>query len=106
MEIPSKFTIANQEYTVKFVDSLEDSNYGEFDSIRAEIRLALNAKSPYDFNYYQLTEEQIKNTFWHELFHCFNWHMNTECDETIAQSFANFMREFETSKVMHEISSN
>ena len=37
------------------------------------------------------------NTCWHEIFHVFNYHMNNETDETIAQSFANFMREFESS---------
>lgn len=46
----------------------------------------------------QLTSEQIKNTFWHELFHAFNFYWNNETDEALAQTFANFMREFELTK--------
>lgn len=95
--IPKKFKIANQEYTVKLVEYLDDS-FGEFDSIRAEIRIAKKAMSPYDDELCELSEEQILNSFWHEVFHCFNWHWNTDEDESLAQSFANFMREFESTK--------
>lgn len=98
MNLPSSFKIANQEYSVILVDSLDDRNFGEFDSVKCEIRVATSVKSAYDDEYYELTEEQILNTFWHELFHCFNWHLNNDVDESIAQSFANFMREFETTK--------
>ena len=98
MNLPSSFKIANQEYKVYLVDALDECNYGEFDSIKAEIRIAKKVKSSYDLEYYDLSEEQILNTFWHELFHCFNWHMNTDSDETLAQTFANFMREYEATK--------
>lgn len=40
-----------------------------------------------------LTEEQIKNSFWHEVFHAY-YYCNKQ-DESLAQTFANFMREFE-----------
>lgn len=93
----NEFVIGNQRYTVKYVDEL-DGNYGEFDSIRAEIRIATKVRSSYDDELYDLSEEQIQNTFWHEVFHCFNWHWNTETDESLAQTFANFMREFLTTK--------
>ena len=96
--IPKKFKIANQEYTVKLVEYLDDRNFGEFDSIRAEIRIAKKVRSPYDDELCELSEEQILNSFWHELFHCFNWHWDTDADESLAQSFANFMREFESTK--------
>ena len=99
MKLPSEFKIANQIYKVKLVDRLEDNEFGNFDSVKAEIRIAKRVESSFDNEIYDLSEEQILNSFWHEVFHCFNWHMNTECDETIAQSFANFMREFQaTSK--------
>lgn len=96
--LPSEFVIANQPYKIIFVDEIPGGYYGEFDSIKSEIRIAKRVRSPYDDELYDLTEEQIKNTFWHELFHCFNWHWNTEDDESLAQTFANFMREFETTK--------
>ena len=40
MNIPKKFKIANQWYTVEIVDHLEDADFGDFDSARAKIRLA------------------------------------------------------------------
>lgn len=98
MKLPRKFKIANQEYIVKLLDHLDDREFGNFDSVKAEIRIAEKVESAFDGELHDLTEEQILNSFWHEVFHCFNWHMNTECDETIAQSFANFMRELESSK--------
>lgn len=45
-----------------------------------------------------LTEEQIKNSFWHEMFHAFNYYYNNNQDESLAQTFANFMREYELTK--------
>lgn len=98
MKLPEQFKIANQVYKVKLLDSLDTRDFGEFDSINAEIRIAKKVRSPYDDEYYELTDEQIANSFWHEVFHCFNWHWNTECDESLAQSFANFMREYESTK--------
>ena len=98
MILPSSFKIANQEYNVILVDYLDSRNFGEFDCIECEIRIARTVKSAYDEEYHELTDEQILNTFWHELFHCFNWHLDNETDEAIAQSFANFMREFESTK--------
>ena len=45
-----------------------------------------------------LTEEQIKNSFWHEIFHAFNYYYNNKQDESLAQTFANFMREYELTR--------
>lgn len=97
-DIPKYFKVGNQPYKVVMVDHLTSGNFGEFDSVNAEIRIARKVESGYTRELVDLQEEQILNTWYHELFHCFNWHMNTETDETIAQSFANFMREYETSK--------
>ena len=98
MILPKKFKIANQEYTVKLVDHLDDKEFGNFDCVKAEIRIARKVESGFDDKLYDLSDEQILNSFCFLLFHCFNWHMNTECDETLAQSFANFMREYESTK--------
>ena len=45
-----------------------------------------------------LPEEIIRNTFYHELFHVFNYYYNNETSETLAQVFANFMAEYNQSK--------
>lgn len=100
MEIPKRFKIANQEHRIivtEFVfDDDGDSIYGEYDSTRCEIHIAQNIR--YRNETIPLTEEQIWNTFWHELFHAFNFFWNNETDESLAQNFANFMREFESTK--------
>lgn len=41
---------------------------------------------------------QIKNSFWHEVFHAFNFYYNNRQDESLAQTFANFMCEFELTR--------
>lgn len=63
--IPKKFKIANQWYTVEIVDHLEDADFGDFDSVRAKIRLARKVYSLDE--YVELSEEQICNSFWHEV---------------------------------------
>ena len=63
--IPKKFKIANQWYTVEIVDHLEDADFGDFDSARAKIRLAKRIYSADE--YVELSDEQICNSFWHEV---------------------------------------
>ena len=46
----------------------------------------------------ELTDEQVYNSWYHELFHAFNFFWDNGGDESLAQSFANFMREFESTK--------
>ena len=43
--IPKKFKIANQWYTIEIVDSIDGGNFGDFDCVRARIRLARNIYS-------------------------------------------------------------
>ena len=85
--IPSKFKIGAQWFTVEMVDELED-NYGEFEYVPPVIRLSRKA------NGRDLATNQIEATFWHELFHAFQYMYNCDTDETQAQCFSNFMMEF------------
>ena len=98
MNIPKSFKIGGQEFEVRVVDRIRDTdNYGEFSYCPPMIELATKY---YDNNgiAHDLPENQIQNTFWHEMFHCFNYMWNTESDESLAQTFANFMCEYEESK--------
>ncbi len=95
-EIPSRFKIANTEITVKIVDHTYNNNYGNWEDVMSTITVAHKIKI--DDEYIELTDEQMLNTFYHELFHAFNWFWNNKCDEALAQSFANFMREYEATK--------
>lgn len=97
MKIPNKFTIGGQEFEVKLVDRIRDTNnYGEFSYCPALIEIA--TKYYDEQGCHDIPENQIKNTYWHEVFHAFNYMWNADTDESLAQSFANFMCEYEESK--------
>lgn len=96
MEIPKRFKIANTEYEVQVVDKSDDGNYGYHNDIRRKIVVAKSMDD--EGKIVQLTEQQIENTFWHELFHCFQFFYNNKQDEALAQSFANFMCEYRATR--------
>lgn len=95
MKIPKEFTIANNKYTIEFLDSVDAENgdklFGDHSAVTNKIRIAKTIGGV------ELSDEQIKNTFWHELFHAFQYFFCNGCDEAEAQCFANFMREYESS---------
>jgi len=92
-EIPSSFKVANQTITVKLVDKTNENEYGYYDDAANEIVLAKNIETDKNGKI-ELNTEQVLNSFWHELFHVFQFYYNTEFDEAQAQSYSNFMREF------------
>ena len=95
-DIPDRFQVAGHPYQIikkQFVkDDDDDAVFGLHDMISNKIFLA--QEFPLGESSYKFEEHQKMNTFWHELFHAFNYYMNNEQDETLAQSFANFMCEF------------
>lgn len=95
--IPDRYIIGGQDYTVQVKETVQDSDgdgvFGLHDPITNTISIAKKFHLTKDFDH-TLTRDQVMNSFFHELFHSFNYMMNTEQDETIAQSFANFMCEF------------
>ena len=95
-KIPSKFKIANHEIEVKMCDHSNDNDFGTWDDVRNVITIYKKAKM--DGEVVEFTQEQILNTFYHELIHCFQFYAGLECDEQIAQVFANFIREYQTTK--------
>lgn len=95
--IPNKFKIANQEIIVVIEDYLPDNNYGYFCAATSTIKLARAIHTEYNGDV-MLSDEQIRNTFYHELVHCFQFYLNNEYDETEAQVFANFLCEFTETK--------
>jgi hypothetical protein len=96
-QIPDRYVIGGQDYTVKVKETVQDEDgdgvFGLHDPITNTISIAKKFHLTNNFDH-PLTRDQIINSFFHELFHSFNYMMNTEQDETIAQSFANFMCEF------------
>lgn len=91
-DIPKKFTIANNVITVELVDELEGGEYGLYKDSTNTIKVARTVDGD------ALNDEQILNTFIHELIHVFQFYFDNNFDEAQAQCFANFIREFEKSK--------
>lgn len=99
-DIPHTCKIANHLYTISIEEFVQDDGdyvYGYHSDAELVIKIARKVKLDKGEEI-SLTAEQIKNSFWHELFHAFNFYWNNETDEALAQTFANFMREFELSK--------
>lgn len=94
--IPSSFNCAGFTIKIEIYDKLPDNNYGDFSDAKNLIRIAKSVET--DKEVIQLTKEQIINTLYHELIHCFQWYYNTDTDEAQAQVFANFMQEFMRTK--------
>lgn len=92
-KLPDKFKIANQEITVIIEDSLPNNGYGYFCDATNTIKLVRTVKSEYEGNV-SMSDEQLRNTFYHELFHVFQFYYNNEFNEIQAQVYANFMCEF------------
>jgi len=92
MQIPSSFKIGGQEYNVEIVDKLDDDIYGEYSYTPPVIRIARYSAGT------EVPENQRKATFWHELFHAFQYMFDCTTDEAQAQCFSNFMMEFLESK--------
>lgn len=96
--IPSKYKIGGQEFEIKLVDRIRDTdNYGEFSYCPPLIEIATKYYDD-NGNAIDIPQNQIRNTFWHEVFHSFNYMWNNGADESLAQAFANFMCEYEESK--------
>ena len=95
--IPNKFKIAGFEVSVTFEDKLEDNNYGYWNDVSNSIVLAKNI-SLKNGELTPLTYRQIKNTFYHELFHAFQFYSGKKYCEIECNIFANFMLEFEETK--------
>lgn len=92
MQIPSSFKIGGQEYKVEIVDKLEDDIYGDYSYTPPLIRVARTSSEE------KIPDNQMEATFWHELFHAFQYMFDCTTDEAQAQCFSNFMMEFLESK--------
>ena len=102
MNIPKKFKLAGIEHTVEIKDELYDNQFGYFCDVEQKIYLARRVKIQKNYvndsDYYEVSPELMENTFWHELFHAFQFYYNGDFSESEAQSFANLMSEYEKTK--------
>ena len=94
MKIPEQFIIHGQVVKIiqKEIDSINDNRYGYYDSVKEEIVIFHKVRSGEES--ITLTDTQIEATFWHELIHCFQWHIKGQTDEWEAQSYSGVLLEF------------
>lgn len=90
MVIPKEITIFKHTIKVRIVDILDDK-FGEFDPVKNEIKIAQYALLK--DKEVALSEIQIHHTFWHEVFHVFQWFYEGEYNEGQSQTYAGFMLE-------------
>lgn len=95
--IPESFKCAGHTIKVEICDELPNNRYGTFHDIPCVIKIARTLFDE-DFGKVQLTEQQMMNTFCHELIHCFQFFYGTKMSETEAQVYANFLQEFINTK--------
>ena len=100
--IPKQFNCAGFTIKVELEDHLNDNNYGCFCDATNTIKLArtVDVGEFENLGKVTLTEQQIQNTFYHELMHVWQFYFNNQYDEAQAQVFANFMSEFIRKKNM------
>lgn len=90
MKIPEEITILKHTIKVRIVDIL-DGEFGKFDPVNNEIKIAQYALSK--DKEVALSEIQVLHTFWHEVFHVFQWFYEGEYNEGQSQTYAGFMLE-------------
>lgn len=90
MIIPKEITILKHKIKVTIVRTL-DSKFGLFDSVKNEIKIAQYI--PSDDEEVALSPIQILHTFWHEVFHVFQWFYEGRHNEGQSQTYAGFMLE-------------
>ena len=94
--IPETFTLGCHTFKVQLYEELYDGNdplYGQFDYDEQIIRIRI-----FKDNGEPLSKECILNTYYHELFHAFNYLWNTGSDESLVSTFAMLICEYETTK--------
>ena len=95
--IPDKFKLAGFDVTVDKVEKTDDNNYGYWDDVNNTIVIAKNI-SMKNGELTPLSDRQIKNTFYHELYHAFQFYSGREYSEVECNIFDIFMLEFDETK--------
>ena len=92
MKLPSEFKCAGNTIKVKLVEKT-DNSYGNWCDATNTITIAKTIELE-DKTIVKLTEDQITNTFLHELIHCFQFYFDNSYNEAQSQVYANFLCEY------------
>lgn len=93
MKIPESFKCAGFTIKVKIVDTITGNKFGDCCVVKNEIRIAKYLFDD-DNEKIKLSEDQMFNTFAHELVHVWQFYYDNEFIESQAQVYANFICEF------------
>ena len=93
MQLPSEFKCAGNTIKVQLVEKTHNNNYGNWCDVTNTITIAKTIELE-DKTVVRLTEDQITNTFWHELIHCFQFYFDNSYNEAQSQVYANFLFEY------------
>ena len=94
-DLHKNMTIVHEGNTIKveLVEKTNDNNYGNWCDATNTITIAKTIELE-DKTVVKLTEDQITNTFWHELLHCFQFYFDNSYSEAQSQVYANFLCEY------------
>lgn len=93
MQLPSEFKCAGNTIKVELVEKTYNNSYGNWCDATNTITIAKTIELE-DKTVVKLTEDQITNTFWHELIHCFQFYFDNSYNEAQSQVYANFLCEY------------
>ena len=93
MQLPSEFKCAGNTIKVQLVEKEDNNNYGNWYDSTNTITIAKSIELE-DKTVVRMTEDQLTNTFWHELIHCFQFYFDNSYNEAQSQVYANFMCEY------------
>ena len=93
MNITTENKCAGNTIKVKKKKKTDNNNYGNWCDATNTINIAKTIEVD-NKTTVNLTEDQIFNTFIHELIHCFQFYFDNSYDEAQAQVYANFLCEY------------
>ncbi len=94
MNIPEHFTINTQRVDVIIKDIPETGGrFGYFNSYTSSITIYTKVRGE-DGNEINLSNEQIMNTFFHEVIHAWQWYSGHDDSEIECSTYAGYMIEF------------
>ena len=93
MQLPSEFKCAGNTIKVQLVEREDNNNYGNWCDATNTITIAKTVELE-DKTVVRLAEDQMTNTFWHELIHCFQFYFDNSYNEAQSQVYANFICEY------------
>lgn len=92
INLPDTLKIAGNEVKVVLEDKVPDNNYGYWSDVTNTMHIARTIEEKYAGTV-TLTRDQMRNTYFHEALHAFQFYYNNSYDEAQAQVYANFICE-------------